>query len=159
MKHFRIANPTRLIAGLLLSGLLFAIMAVPLGAQPVAETHPFYDVTREVTLSGTIASVLTRAPARTLPGPHVILTTASGEVDASLGRWGLRGKGAPVMSAGQPIEVTGVMKTIRNQEVFVARIVKLGGKAYEVRNQHGFPVSPQSRQRMSLKTGQKGETL
>jgi tetrahydromethanopterin S-methyltransferase subunit F len=145
----------------LIAGLLFAILAVPLFAQPatpVHESHPFYDISKEVTLAGTVSSVLSRAPQGMMLGSHLLFETASGQVDGSLGKWGLVGKGALSVSAGQEVEVTGVMKTIRDKQVFVVRTVKAEGKVYVIRNEHGIPASPQSRERAS-QTTQKGETL
>jgi hypothetical protein len=92
-------------------------------------------------------------------GPHLLLTTLSGPVDASLGRWGLRGRGALSVAPGQQVEVTGVMKTIRDKQVFLARTVKVRDKVYTMRNEHGIPVSPQTRERAGQNTSQKGESL
>jgi hypothetical protein len=80
-------------------------------------------------------------------------------VDASLAHSRLQGKGALSVAAGQQIEMTGVMKTIRDKQVFLVRSLKVGGEVYTIRNEHGFPVSPQARERLSGKTAQKGETL
>jgi|SRR5208337_3022832 len=151
MRRSRFTKFTPLIAGLL-TGLLFAILVVPLNA---ADSHPYYDVSKEITLSGTVSSVLEKpAPGMTW-GSHLMIETLSGRVDASLGRWGLQGKGALSVKPGQQVEVTGVMKSLRDKEVFVARTVKVNGKVYAVRNQHGIEVSPQARQRAA----EKGETL
>lgn len=150
----RFTQPIRMVAGLL-TGLLFATLAVPLGAQPARQPHPFYDISKEVTLSGTVSDVLAKAAPGTMPGAHLMLATSSGKVDASLGRFALQGKDPVLVANGKQVEVTGVMKTIKNQNVFVARIVKVDGKAYKLRNQHGVPVSPLSRQ----KAAQKGESL
>ncbi|MFZ0137179.1 MAG: hypothetical protein WAK89_08980 [Candidatus Sulfotelmatobacter sp.] len=153
--------PIPLIAGLL-SGLLVAILAVPLGAQPVPKAQPYYDIAKEVTLSGTVSSVISRPKV----GAHLELATSSGAVDADLGRWGLMGKGALHIAPGAQVQVTGVMKTLKNKEVFIARTVTMGGKAYTMRNQHGIPVSPQTRARAGQKpapfnsrAAQKGESL
>jgi hypothetical protein len=157
MKQFRITKPIRLIAGLL-TGLLFAILAVPLSATTKAEIHPFYDISHEVTLSGPVSAVYERAVAGMIPGSHIVLLTGSGRVDASLGKWGLHGKGAPTIMNGEQVTVRGVMKTIRNKEVFLVRTMEVGGHTYNVRNQHGVPVSPQSRERAE-KTAHKGVSL
>lgn len=136
---------------------------VPVQAQTAAiETGPaapYYDVAREVTLKGTASGVLTKPSPGMIMGSHLLLATASGEVDASLGRFGLLGKGALSVTAGQQVEVTGLMKTLMDKQVFVARTVKVGGQVYIMRNQHGIQVSPQARERASQKTAQKGETL
>jgi hypothetical protein len=148
----------RMVAGLL-TGLLFATSAVPLSAQPARQSHQFYDISKEVTFSGTVSGVLAKAAPGTLPGPHLLFATSSGRVDASLGRFALQGKNPLSVAPGKEVAVTGVMKTIRGQNVFVARIVKVDGKSYKLRNQHGVPVSSLSRQRASQKTAQKGESL
>jgi hypothetical protein len=156
MRCCRLSRPTPLIAGL-----LFATLAVPLFAQPAAPVHesqPFYDISKEVTLAGTVSSVLSRGSQGMLLGSHLLLETASGQVDASLGKWGLVGRGALSVSAGQEVEVTGVMKTIKDKQVFVVRTVKAEGRIYVIRNEHGIPASPQSRERAS-QTAQKGESL
>jgi hypothetical protein len=100
-----------------------------------------------VTLRGAVSGVLTKPAPGMIMGSHLLLTTVSGPVDASLGRWGLQGKDALSVTAGQQVEVTGVMKTLKNKVVFVARIVKIGDKVYRMRNEHGIPLSPQARER------------
>jgi len=56
--------------------------------------RPFsYNFTEEITLTGTVPSVLTKATPGTIVGSHLLLATLSGLVDASLGRFGLRGNG------------------------------------------------------------------
>jgi len=152
-------NPTRLIPGLLVV-LLFAILAIPLSAQPATHPSPFYDVTQEITLSGTVSSVVAQASAGMIVGSHLLFATETGVVDASLGRWGLAGNGALAVVPGQPVEVTGVMKTLKGgEQVFIARTVKAGGRVYTIRNEHGIPVSPQARERASQKAAQKGGSL
>jgi DNA/RNA endonuclease YhcR with UshA esterase domain len=132
----------------LLAGLA-AILAVPLFAQAAHQPHPYYDLTREVTLNGTVISVLDHPSAGMIPGSHLVLATESGTIDASLGRWGLQGKGALSVAQGEPVEVTGVMKNLNEKQVFVTRTVKTRGQAYQIRNKYGIPFSPQSRDRAS----------
>jgi hypothetical protein len=158
MRRSRFTKPTRMVAGLL-TGLLFAILAVPLGAQPAHQPRPYYDISKEVTLSGTVSSVLRMPSPGMIAGSHLLLATASGAVDASLGRWGLEGKGALSVAPGQEVEVTGVMKTLRDQPVFVVRNVKVGGQIFQIRNEHGIPVPPQARERAGRRATQKGESL
>lgn len=136
-----------------LIGVLLAMFAVPLTAQP-GDPHA-YDVSREVTLNGTISAVVTKTTPGMLMGAHLVLTTTSGTVDASLGRWALQGKHPLSVSSGQQVEVTGIMETIKGKEVFIARTVKSGGNVYTLRNQHGIEISPQTRERAA----QKGESL
>jgi hypothetical protein len=162
MRRTRLTKPIPLIAGL-----LFAILAVPLGAQPAPTARPYYEISNEVTLNGTVSSVFRKAPAGMSVGSHLVLKTSSGTVDASLGRWGMEGKGALSVAAGQRVEVTGLMKVVKDKEVFIARTVRVGSRVYTVRNEHGIPVSPQSRARAgqkpapltSSRSAQKGESL
>jgi hypothetical protein len=118
-----------------------------------------YHVSQEVTLSGTVSSVLTKPAAGMIMGSHLLLATATGPVDASLGRYALRGKGALALTAGQQVAVTGIMKTIKARQVFLVRTVKTGGEIYPIRNEHGFAISPQARERAGQKTTQKSESL
>ncbi|MGO9576222.1 MAG: hypothetical protein ACLPTQ_18060 [Terriglobales bacterium] len=151
----------RLCAGLCGLALLSLFAFLPAQAQTSAVTArpagPFsYDVTQEVTISGTVSSVLTKPAAGMIMGSHLLLATPSGPVDASLGMFGLRGKGAVSVAAGQQIEVTGVMKTIKGKHVFLTRTVKVGGEVYNIRNERGFLISPQARERASRKTAGEG---
>ncbi len=146
-------NPPRIIAGLL-TGLLFAILAVPLGAKAVPQTHPYYDITKEVTLTGTVSSVYTKPAEGMIFGSHLMLETASGQLDASLGKWAMQGKGGLSVTAGQAVEVTGVMKTVKDKQVFVVRTVNANGHIYTIRNKYGVPMSPQSRERAKQATAQ-----
>ncbi len=150
----------RLFAALCALALVSLISPLtPLQAQSrVPETRATgplsYDISKEVTLSGTVSSVLTKQSKGMLMGSHLLLETASGPVDASLGRFAFHGKGALKVAGGQQVEVTGVMKTLKDKQVFLTRTVKVGEKVYAIRNQHGVPVSPQARERQ-----QKGEGL
>jgi hypothetical protein len=120
--------------------------------------HFSYDATQEVTLSGTVTSVLTKAAPGMMTGSHLLLETQSGPVDASLGRFALTGYGAVSVSTGQKVEATGVMRTIKDKAVFLVRTVTAGNEVYSIRNEHGSLLSPQARQRASQKTGRKGES-
>ena len=104
----------RLCAGLCVLALLSLLSLLPPVLAQTAErtAGPFgYDVSKEVTLSGTVSSVLTKPSLGMIMGSHLLLATPSGPVDASLGTFGLRGKGALSVATGQQVEVTGVMKT------------------------------------------------
>jgi len=151
MRHSRRMSSTPLIAGLL-TGLLFAILVVPLNAE---DSDSRYDVSKEVTLTGTVSSVLHKPAPGMIWGSHLIVETVSGRLDASLGRFGLEGKGALSVTPGQQIELTGVMKTVRDKEVFEVRSVKANGQTHTMRNEHGIEVSPQARERAA----EKGVTL
>lgn len=161
MKRTR-SMPAWLVAWLF-AGLIFASFTRPSHAQSAKETRvkpqPYYDITKEVTLSGTVLSVIEKSTPGMLVGSHLMLGTTSGEVDASLGIFGLKGKGALSVAPGQSVEVTGVAKALQGKQVFVVRTVKVGGQVYTIRNEHGIAVSPQGRERASRQATQKGESL
>jgi len=153
-----------LSTGLCTLAILLILSISPVQAQTTADATrtaaPFsFDAAGEVTLTGTVSSVLTKAAPGTIVGSHLLLATPSGSVDASLGRFGLSGKGAVSVAIGQQIEVTGVMKMIKDKPVFLVRTVTVGGEVHSIRNEHGVPLSPQARARAGRKSGQKGESL
>jgi len=155
----------RLSAGLFTLALLTLATFLPTAqAQQAAASSnspkPFtYNVSEEVTLKGTVSSVLEKPSKGMIMGSHLVVKTTTGTVDASLGTWALRGKGAVPVTAGAAVELTGVMKTIKNQPVFLVRTLKEGGQMYTIRNVHGSPLSTKARERAEGKTTQKGEGL
>jgi hypothetical protein len=147
----------RLFTGMCIGSLLVLVLALPLAQGQTTPTSvgPFsYDLSQEVTLSGTVSSVLTKASPGTVAGSHLLLTTPSGEVDISLGVSGLRGAGALSVAAGQQVEVIGVMKSFKDKQVFFARAVVVGDHTYAIRNKHGIPVTPQARARQDAESGE-----
>jgi len=136
----RFTSPIRMIAALL-AGQMFAILAVPFFAQTAGNVRS-YDVTREVTLCGTVAGVLTRPAPGMSWGSHLLIVTVSGTVDANLGRWVLQHENGLSVRVGQRVEITGMMTTFSGNQVFETRTLKLGGKVYTIRNERGIPVLP-----------------
>jgi len=116
--------------------------AAPSSAQTNAVHEPFislkYDISQEVKLNGTVTTVVTKPTAGMLFGSHLILQTASGSVDAQLGRLRLTGKDAVSVSRGEHVQVTGVIKTLHNQPVLLTRLIEVNGRVYELRNEHGI---------------------
>ena len=169
MRCDRSTKPAGVMMAGLLTGVVFAVFLLPLGTLPLGaepplespprESQPYYDISKEVTLTGTVSSVLTKAAPGMIVGSHLLLTTAAGEVDASLGKWAMQGKDAFSVTPGRQVEATGVMKTVRDKQVFITRVVKVDGHVFTLRNQHGLPLSPESRERQSQMTVRKGESL
>ena len=136
----------------------------PLQSQSAAvvtrSSVPFsYDSSQEVTVDGTVLSVIAKPSKGMVNGSHILLTTPSGAVDVSLGTFALQGKGALAVTNGQSIQVTGIRTALKGQPVFFARSLKVAERSYVIRNEHGIPVSPQARERASKKTAQNGDTL
>jgi hypothetical protein len=149
----------RLFAGLCVLALLSLVAPLAAGAAETRTAGPYYDISKEVTLHGTVSSVLTKPSKGMVAGSHLLIATGVGPLDASLGRFGLQGRNALSVEAGKQVEVTGVMKTLRGKQVFITRTVTLDGHAYTMRNEHGISVSPQARQRAGGKTAHKGVWL
>ena len=147
-----------LIAGVCALALLSLISSpLPVHAQAAAAdaTHgkTTSGIPKELTLRGTVSNVLAQASPGTIPGSHLMLSTTSGPVDVSLGRFALQGKGALAVAPGDAVEVTGFVTTLRDRQVFLVRTVTAGGHVYLIRNEHGVLLSPQARERLSA--GQK----
>jgi len=156
----------RLFAGLCALALLsvISLLATAQAQTTADDKRPFsYDVTREVTLRGTVSSVVgkssavfEKSSAGMIMGSHLLVATSDGRVDASLGKANVQGKHALPIAAGEQIEMTGVMKTIKHQQVFLVRTVTADGHVYTIRNEHGYPVSQHAREGASRKTAGEG---
>ncbi len=142
MRHSRLTTPAPMIAGLL-AGLLFAILAVPLGAQPASETrvtHGFgvaYDKAHEITLSGDVQEVVTRHVAGSPGGMHLLVAGPEGLVDAHVGPF-LSKEVKDALHTGTPVQIVGVMATLNGRNYLLARELTVGGTTITVRSPHGF---------------------
>lgn len=108
---------------------------------------PHYDAAKEIMIKATVGSVVETAERGTYPGSHLMLQTSRGIVDASIGKWGLKGEGALKVSAGEEVEVTGVLASMEGTEIFLVRTVKAGGQTYLIRNERGVAYNPVARER------------
>jgi DNA/RNA endonuclease YhcR with UshA esterase domain len=144
--------------------LVLCVFALPLHAQTSDTTKPVvhlrYDITQEMTFTGTVSSVVKASAHETKKASvsRVMVQTTSGTVEADLGRYAMRGEGALSLTPGQLIQLTGVMKTVRGQQVVIARLVQANGKVYKIRNEHGFVYHPVARKNQT-KSETKGGTL
>lgn len=140
----------RCFAGLA-SALALTTLVFPLSAQPVSNAHPYYDVSREITLTGTVSSVLTKPSKGMIIGTHLLLLTSSGTVDASLGRFAMSGNQPFLVTPGQQIEVTGITKTLNHRQVLIVRLAKSNGETYTVRDQRGLAIRSRTRAHAATK--------
>jgi hypothetical protein len=142
MKHFRITKPTQLIAGLL-SGLLFATMAVPLGAQPASESRPgrgfgpVYDAAHETTINGTIREVVTKHALGSPAGMHLLVAGPEGVVDAHVGPFPSKDT-LEALHTGLPIQIVGAMERLHGRQYLLARQLIFGGRTVTIRSRAGF---------------------
>jgi hypothetical protein len=136
-------------------GLFFALVLCPFSspidaqtAETAAKTSAllWYDITKEVTITGTVTGVVRKAAPemKMLGGSHLIVKATSGEViDASLGRFAMEGEGTVTVASGEQIQLTGVVRVINDKEVLFTRLVRTNGHLYKVRNEHGYALAPE----------------
>lgn len=130
----------------LLAGPLYADESVALRRTVTAST---YDVTKEVTLEGTIQSLVRKPAPGTIMGAHLIVSTGQGTVDAHIGNYLVVGKYAMPFASGQSVKLTGMMVTINQKNVLLVRTMQMGDRAITVRNEHGFLVYPGAKARLT----------
>jgi hypothetical protein len=145
------------------AALLLFIATVPrLHAQGVVDNgsaKPIgYDVAEEITVSGAATRFLTKAQKGMVNGSHLFLSNASGSLDVSVGTYG-SGKESVEISTGANVEVTGVMKTLNDKPVLLARRIKVGERSYVIRTRQGIVVSPLARKHIARQSGLEGGTL
>ena len=136
--------PSRVVAAVM-TGLLFAILSVPLQAQPAVQSHPghgfgpVYDAGHETTLEGTIQRVVTKRVAGTPAGMHLMVVAPQGLVDTHLGSF-LSKETTKSLQAGMPVHIVGAMSVVRGKSYLLARQVTVGDRTFTVRSTHGVVV-------------------
>jgi hypothetical protein len=134
-----------------LTGFFLVALAPAIHGQTAKSSPglPFlYDSSEEITVSGSVTGVLTKASKGMMNGSHLLILTPSGAIDVSLGAYGLVGRDAVTANLGDQAEVTGVMKTLNTKPVLMARTVTVRDHVYAIRNEHGIAMSPQARERV-----------
>jgi|HubBroStandDraft_6_1064221.scaffolds.fasta_scaffold125806_2 hypothetical protein len=136
----------------LLTAFVIMSFAAPLHAGKTAfkrtVTTPRYDVSKEVTLEGTIQGVVKKPTAGSMLGTHLMVSTSKGTIDAHIGGFVTRGPHAYSPAAGQSVKIVGVMTTINHKEVFLTRTIEEGTRTVQVRNEHGFLIVPGAKGRI-----------
>jgi hypothetical protein len=143
MSRSCLTKPTQLIAGLLV-GLLFAVSAIPLGAQPVPETRGrgfgvAYDKAHEITLNGSIQEVVTRHVLGSPAGMHLLVAGPQGVVDAHVGPF-LAKATREALLKGTSVRIVGAMTTEHGKQYLLARELTLGNHTVMVRSERGALV-------------------
>lgn len=131
----------------LLPGVLLLCLAAPSFAQPAEEAHApargigQYDAAREVTINGTVQSVVTKRTLGSPAGMHLLVSGANGLVDAHVGPF--LGKDIrQALHMGLPLQVVGAMETFRGKQVLLARQLMYGGQTVTIRSNNGFLLRP-----------------
>ena len=138
----------KMLGGLcLLTVLAFSLLAASLhadeaAAHPRTVVAPRYDATKEITLDGTVQSLVTNPTVGRLSSAHLMVSTSQGTVDANIGIFALSGPHATALASGQAIKLVGVMTTVNDKSVFLTREIQTENATIEVRNEHGFLITP-----------------
>jgi len=141
--------------------LAFFSLATPGYAQTAsATTKPTvplrYDVSKEVTLNGTVVSV----PEKSSHGqaqPFLVLQTKSGLINGRLTFFAHNEKGGIAITPGQQAKVTGVIMTFQSKQVLEVRTLEIGGHTYQIRTTRGFPLEHPERNAASTTESKGGQ--
>jgi hypothetical protein len=129
---------------LLAASLAFCVSA---GAQQTKQTDlrqlQSYDAGREVQLVGTVVKFDSASSVPPM-GAHVVVQTASGQVDVHLGNARVLEANHFALNAGDSIRIVGEPMALGDGTYFAARIVQKGTQAIALRNTKGFPLKPAS---------------
>ena len=102
-------------------------------------------MSKEVSLQGTVAK-FTENSADLPRGAHVLVQTASGQIDVHLGDAKLLKVNNLSISQGSSIRIIGEPVTTNQGTFFLARLVQQGTQVVAVRSTHGMPLSRASMQ-------------
>jgi hypothetical protein len=105
---------------------------------PQAENSE-YQLGREVTLVGTVSSVIENSKTGPL-GTHVMVQSASGPVDVHVGSAKYLETNKVNLKSGDSVRILGESFRVGNDTVFYARIVQDGTAAVAVRSTKGMPL-------------------
>lgn len=137
---------TRAIAGLL-TGLLFAILAVPLGAQTAPQSRaargfgPAYDAAHETILHGSIQEVVTKHAIGSPAGMHLLVAGPQGIVDTHVGPF-LSKETKEALQKGTPVWIVGATLSLHGKEYFLARQLNVNGHTVTIRSTRGLLLHP-----------------
>lgn len=98
-----------------------------------------YDVAKEIKIEGAIEKI--DAAGTSVPmGTHILVQTPEGLVDVHLG-FGAAAKPSHLgIVEGQNVTLVGMMETIGNNQVLLARLMTTPDHIFVLRNEHGIPV-------------------
>lgn len=134
------SKPALLITGLL-TGLLLAITAVPLIAQPTGDTRAQmsfgYDKAHEMTLNGTIKEVVSQHVPGSPVGLHLMVAGEQGTVDAHIGPF-MSKETQAALHEGLPVQIVGAMATFHGKSYLLARQLIFSGRLITVRSENGL---------------------
>ncbi len=112
-------------------------------APPDARRVQSYDLTREVSLIGTVVRYDTASSVPPI-GARLTLQMASGQVEVHLGNAKVLQANHLELNPGDSVRIIGEDLAFGSGTVFAARIVQKGTQAVAVRNTRGFLTNPAS---------------
>jgi DNA/RNA endonuclease YhcR with UshA esterase domain len=112
--------------------------------QSVQQQRRAYDLSREVSVQGTVVTFTESSQAPPL-GPHVVVQTSSGPVDVHLGNARLLKANHFTLAAGDTVRVIGENVPYGDGTQFFARIIQKGNQSLALRSTRGFPLRPAAR--------------
>ena len=121
--------------------LLSTIASAQQKAQTVPQRNLNYDVSREISVQGSVISYSETSSAAPF-GPHVTLQTSSGVLDIHLGNARLLESNPFTLAAGDTIRVIGESVPFGSGTQFLARLIQKGNQALVLRSPQGFPLRP-----------------
>ena len=124
--------------------LLSASAAAQQKTQSAPQQMRAYEVSREVSVQGTVVSFTENSSTPPL-GPHVVIQTASGPVDVHLGNARLLTANHFSLAAGDSVRVIGENVAYGTGNQFFARIIQKGSQTLALRSTRGFPLRPASK--------------
>jgi len=112
-------------------------------AQPDARRVQSYDLSREVSLIGTVVKYDTASSVPPI-GAHLTVQTASGQVEVHLGNAKVLLANHLELNTGDSVRIIGEDLAFGSGTIFAARIVQKGTQAVAVRNTKGYLLTPAS---------------
>jgi hypothetical protein len=122
--------------------MLLALTTIPARAQAAAAMNPTpgpisaYNAAHEITVNGTVQEVVTKRTVGSPAGMHLIVTGATGTVDAQVGSF-LSKQVREALHTGLPIQIVGAMETFHGKQYLLARQLKYGGITVQTRSANG----------------------
>ena len=137
---------------ILLSMFTHAALAQQPGVQATSTTFESSTLgtpAHDVAMAGTVQQVITTHTLGAPAGVQLVAQGSQGAFTASLGS-ALSDQVRQELTAGTPVQVSGVMETINGKSYLLARKLTVAGDQVIIRNDHGFLVHSQQHARASV---------
>jgi hypothetical protein len=100
-------------------------------------------LSNEITFVGTIQKPAAKAVHGSPRELHLMVAGPQGVFDANVGPY-LTADVKQSLSAGQQVQVAGVVQTFHGKDYLLVRELTVAGRILTIRNEHGFLVRPQA---------------